>query len=205
MTVSNLTISDRLFYCKCVGCNFYNLDPRNLVHFANNDHSLLTKHRKRAHAYILRLRAPSKDAGTFELVYYNTTPSPDSTSASATTSDATSRAMKAERAREQITAMNKRRLTSSLPRPFVTDNEYERANATGPVSLPPVSQTPRLSRLTKNVAPNGEGHAEPLDWLQQHVDRSRFLGHMDRLTFVLTPPNPNGQHSARGPVRRLRL
>ena len=65
MTVSNLTIIGRLFYCKCAGCNFYDLGPGGLVvHFATNDRSLLTKLRKRAHTYLLRPRAPSKDAGT---------------------------------------------------------------------------------------------------------------------------------------------
>ena len=187
MTVSNLTTIDRLFYCKCAGCDLYNLDPRNLVvHFATNDRSSLTKHRKGAHAYILRLRAPYKDAWTFEFVYYNTPPSPGGTSASATTGNATSRAFEAESAEEPNPPKDKRS-KSSLPRETAIGDKYERVgveppDATGPVPVPRVSRTPRLSRPTKNVTPNahGKGHAEPMDWLQQHVGRSQFLGLMDR-------------------------
>ena len=134
MTVSNLTTIGRLFYCKCAGCNFYNLDPRNLVvHFVTNDRSLLTKHRKRAHAYILRLRAPYKGAWTFESVYYNTPPSPGSTSACATTGNATPRAIKAESAEERTIATQKS-LKSSLPRATPADNRVTRGDRSGPTS-----------------------------------------------------------------------
>ena len=127
--MSNLTTIDRLFYCKCAWCNFYNLDPRNLVvQFATNDRDSLTKHLKRAHAYILGLRTPYKDAGTFEFVYHNTPPSPGSTSASTTTSNATSLAIIAESAKEPNTE-EARCLRSFRPRTVVTSNRCEQANA----------------------------------------------------------------------------
>ena len=121
MTMSNLTTVDRLFHCKCAGCNFHNLDPRNLaVHFATNDRSLVTKHQKRPPAYLLHLRALTKDdACTFEFVYYNDPPSPSSTSVSAATGSATSYVIEAEWAGERNTA-TKKCWKSSLPREVFT-------------------------------------------------------------------------------------
>ena len=194
----NLTTIDRLFYCKCAGYN-YNLDLRDLVvHFATNDRSLLTKLRKRAHAYILRLHGASGDAGTFKFVYYNTPPSPGSTSTSATISNATSRAIEGRVA-------NEKRSKPSLLYRFVTANEYERANveppdATGPDPLLPVSQTPHRS------LPYPWTHGPSADVELLAPATLRLSPRVFRLTFILTPPNFNGQHSTRkGPVRRSRL
>jgi hypothetical protein len=144
------------------------LNREERCNYSTHDPSLLTRHRKKTHGHIPHTRAPSKNTGTFEIVFENI-----SSYYAATSSTTTSRARKPKRVRKPKAAAQRAKSTRTRAAGKVKDPDHAEDTASDS-SLPSTSQqgaggynvelsdtiVPSPAGLTACATPNGDVASE---------------------------------------------